>query len=246
MRKIQSNTSGRLEEVPMTAFPYPLTAMPIHDLVRVKETYDSFSQLHYDRRRSTDAIIFKAQYLELDRRLLEVFSHVAPAKSNCSTYSVTFATLIKNAANLFELGSRWLYPQIFDSGGGDLNLNIFHYLSLDKFTKASSVELKSFQFYDKFASHQIYKPFCTLEGWDQESPLATNHVPVWWTASNKLKHTNSGLQNHGTLENAIAAVGASFAFLHAVFGPGLVYGLDIDGQGVIHNEATSSVFSAVL
>lgn len=69
-------------------------------------------------------------------------------------------------------------------------------------------------------------------------------MPSWWTASNKLKHTNSGLAAHGTLENAIAAVGAAFSFLHAVFGPGLVYGLDMDGNGVIHQELTSSIFKA--
>lgn len=226
----------------MSAFPFPRSPAKAEDLIRSKETYDDFSQIHYERRHSTDAVMFKAQYMELDKRLLEIFSYVAPADANLTTYSVTLGALVKNAANLFELGSRWLYPLLFDSGGADLK--IFHYLSLDKFTGASSVKLRSFQFYDQFRSPQIYRPFCSLDSWDRASALSPQHIPTWWTASNKLKHTNSGLQNYGTLGNAIAAVGASFAFLHTVFGPGQVDGIDVDDEGVIHNEATSAVFSA--
>lgn len=224
----------------MTAFPYPRTNVLASDLMHGKERYDTFSQQHYTRRHSTEAIVFKAQYLELDRRLLDLFSYVAPAEVNKDTYSVTLATLIRNAASLFELGSRWLYPQLFTCGNA--NLKIFHYLSLDKFTKASTLKLRSFQFYDTFSSTQIYTSFVALALWDQSSALDSSHVPTWWTASNKLKHTNAGLADHGTLENAIAAVGASFAFLHMVFGPGMVCGMDTDGKGVIYNEITSSVF----
>lgn len=224
----------------MTAFPFNRTTTPDHDLVRGRETYDVFSENHHTRRTSTEAIIFKAQYMELDRRLLDLFSYVAPAEGNKATYSVTLATLIRNAASLFELGSRWLYPQAYAHDSG--KLNIFHYLSLEVITKASSITLRSPVFYDIFSSTQIYRPFTSLTLWDRKSALTDIHVPTWWTASNKLKHTNEGLKQYGTLENAIAAVGASFAFFHTVFGPGMVFGMYADWQGRIHNEVTSSVF----
>jgi hypothetical protein len=224
----------------MTAFRFNRTQVPESHLVRAQEDYDSYSRHHYERRHSLDAAVFKAQFIELDKRLLDLFSYVAPAEANKATYSVTLATIIRNAASLFELGSRWLLPQAFDCV--DRELNIFHYLYLDKITQASSIILRSFQFYDQFSSAQVYQPFVVLENWDQSSLPDSAHVPVWWTASNKLKHTNSGLRDYGTLENAIAAVGACFAFLHAVFGPGMVYGVDVDEGGVLHNEITSSIF----
>lgn len=224
----------------MTAFPFNPTTTPPADIIRMATTYDSFSKIHNDLRQSTDAIVLKAQYMELDRRLAELFSYVAPADGNKATYSVTLATLIRNAASLFELGSRWLYPQLFESGKADLC--IFHYLSLDKFTKASNIELSSSQFYDKFAPQQVSSPFISLKNWDKASALTDKHIPPWWTASNKLKHTNAGLITYGTLENAIAAVGGSFAFLHAVFGPGMVFGTYVDERGTLLHELTSSIF----
>lgn len=224
----------------MTAFPFSRTDVPESNLIRSIEDIDSFSQHHYELRHSTVARVLKAQYLELDKRLLELFSYIAPADANKSTYSATLATLIRNAATLFELGSRWLYLQLFNCDESKLKIN--HYLSLDKLTNASSITLHSFQFYDRFTSPQVYQPFINLETWDRSTSLTAHHIPAWWTASNKLKHTNSGLQLHGTLENAISAVGAAFAFLHAIFGPGMVYGIDIDADGHLHNEATSSIF----
>lgn len=224
----------------MSTFPFPRSSVAIEDII-VNQPAAEFSKLHYKRRRSTDAVIFKAQYLELDRRLQETFGYVAPSDSNRLTYSVTFATIIKNAANLFELGSRWIYGQAFQAKQEDLK--IFHYLSLNKFTKASSIRLGSFQFYDIFSSPQVYRPFCSLDTWNESSALNSSNVPIWWTASNKLKHSNSGLPDYGTLENAVAAVGASFAFLHCVFGPGLVYGMDVDEDGRLYDDATSAIFS---
>lgn len=224
----------------MTAFPFNRTTTPNHDLVRGWETYDVFSEHHHTRRTSTEVIVFKAQYMELDRRLLDLFSYVAPAEGNKATYSVTLATLIRNAASLFELGSRWLYPQAYELNSG--KLNIFHYLSLDLITNASSITLRSPVFYDTFSSTQIYRPFTSLTLWDRKSVITKTYNPAWWTASNKLKHTNEGLKQYGTLENAVAAVGASFTFLHAVFGPGMVFGMYADGQGRIQSEVTSSVF----
>ena len=224
----------------MPAFPFNRTTTPNHDLVRSSRTYDEFSEHHHTHRTSTEAIVFKAQYMELDRRLLDLFSYVAPAEGNKATYSVTLATLIRNAASLFELGSRWLYPQAYEPESG--KLNIFHYLSLEVITNASSIRLRSPVFYDTFSSTQIYQPFTNLTSWNRISAPTNIHVPAWWASSNELKHTNAGLKQYGTLENAVAAVGASFAFLHAVFGPGMVFGMYADGQGRIHSEVTSSVF----
>lgn len=147
----------------MKPFPDPRTGVAIDEIVRGKDAAGFSSEVHYRRRRSTDAVVFKAQYLELDMRLLEVFSYVAPADANRSTYSVTLGTLIKSAANLFELGSRWLYLQIFVAAGR--NLNVWDYLSLDKFTQVSSLRLWSTQFYDDLQSPQVYEPFSSLAGW---------------------------------------------------------------------------------
>jgi hypothetical protein len=83
-----------------------------------------------------------------------------------------------------------LYGQFYDYGND--YLNIYNYLSLDKHLEFSEAEINSFLFYDQFdASVEVYHPFDSISGWDKVSSIQSSHIPKWWTAYNKLKHTNS-------------------------------------------------------
>lgn len=73
----------------------------------------------------------------------------------------------------------------------------------------------------------------------------SDYIPRWWTAYSKLKHTNAVLNDHATLENVIAAVGAVFVVLNKVYGPGVVEGCLIGPDNIIYDPPVSRVFLTV-
>ena len=200
---------------------------------------DQLVQYHFLRRRSRDATVFKAQYMELDMRLQELFMYVAPCNANGQTHSVVLSTLIRNAANLFELVSRWLYTQL---GLPRAELKVKKFLELDRYTGVSTLSVVSYKLYDEFLDSEIYRPFGKVGLWDRVSPIQDDQIPSWWTANNKLKHSNDGLKQYGTLRNSIAAVSGCFVLLHRIFGTGYVWGIDVDGNGRIYSDVVSGIF----
>jgi hypothetical protein len=208
-----------------TVFPYPPTGFSNEDIFwdSSKLNDPACEQKFYDRAIGKEATIYKSQFLSVEETLLQAFQFVSPAQKNAKAFSIKFASIIKESANIYELVSRHLYGQFYDYGND--YLNIYNYLSLDKHLEFSEAEINSFLFYDQFdASVEVYHPFDSISGWDKVSSIQSSHIPKWWTAYNKLKHTNEGLDTRATLVNAIAAVGAVFVLLHKVYGPGVVAG----------------------
>ena len=201
-------------------------------------------QKFYDRKISKEVIIFKAQYFSIEDILLQSFQFVSPAKENAKTFSPRFASIIKEAASLYELFSRHIICQLYDcTNNKNKQLKIFNYLYLDKHLSFSAIQLRSYAYYNHFdQSPEIYQPFALLQAWDKQSQINDNYIPAWWTAYNKLKHTNEGLENCATLENAIAVVGAVFVALHATYGPGVVYGMLLEPNGRIYKPKETQIF----
>ncbi len=227
--------------------PLVSSNLPNEDIFYVGslEHHDFIKRKFYERKIGIDAKIYKSQFLNVEDMLLQSFQFVSPASSNAKAYSTKFASVIKEAANIYELISRNLYTQFFTcSPSGQKQLKVFNYLALDARLNLSNQHIDSFLFYDTFDhSPEIYQPFKALEMWDKSSPLTSQHIPTWWTAYNKLKHTNEGLNVYATLEQAIAAVAAVFVMLHTVYGPGVVYGFLVDMQNILHTPPVSKVFT---
>lgn len=81
------------------------------------------------------------------------------------------------------------------------------------------------------SSTKARSPFASLRSWSKTQRLLdSKHVPSWWTAYNKIKikHTNDGIEQCGTLENAVASLAAVFLVLHKRYGYGLVFGMQPD------------------
>ena len=124
--------------VPSFPFPPRNPKLPnVHDIIFVRiEFMDIDTQARetvyrnaYDRASSTEAKVFESQYESIADELADSFAYVSPANDNGSTYSVKFAEIIKNAANVFELISRKLYEQFYNEKD---EINIFNYLALDR------------------------------------------------------------------------------------------------------------------
>lgn len=223
-----------------TAFPYSRSTTPV-DKVVYGHSYvaDATRQQHFSMiSRETDAKIFKSQYLHLEKQLIESFNYVAPCQKNASAYSINFAQIIKQSANLFELISKHVYLQLYSCNADEVKkLKIKNFLSLDREAGYSNLEVGAFQQYDNFTNQEVYKPFMSLLGWDKASPIQDAEIPQWWTANNKLKHSNAGLENYGTLEKSFSSVAAVFVALHCIYGHGFLFGLDTDPQGFINLES---------
>lgn len=226
------------------------TAISIEDILYKNGEYEDTvqRQKNYKRIISKEATIYKAQFLAVEDNLVKSFQFVAPHPQNIKTFSINFASIIKEAANLYELICRHLCQQIFEIDinpkTSEPNINIYHYLSLDKYLDLSNIEITSYCYYDKFDSNsEIYTPFKLVKQWFNKKKFPGHECkPEWWKAYNELKHSNDGLKEYATLENAIAAVSAIFIVLHKIYGPGFVYGVLLTPENTVPDVPTSKIF----
>lgn len=227
-------------------FPYPRSLVADEDIFfdPAKADDQVVAQKFYQRKISKNAKIYKSQYISIEDTLIRAFQFVSPAKANAQTFSVEFASIIKESANLYELISKNIYTQLYTCTNEQIkNLKIKNYLSLDVYLNFSHRTLDSLLFFDRFnQSVEIYHPFNAISAWDRNSQIQDTHIPRWWTAYNKLKHTGESLELYATLENAITALGAIFIVINTVYGPGVVYGALLEPNNVVNFGIGSRVF----
>jgi hypothetical protein len=176
----------------------------------------------FDRAHGDEARLIRLQYLGIEEELELAFRYVIPAADNAGTYSFKFAEIIRAAANAYEILCKSLYARFYNDQD---ELNIFNYLALDRFLRLARQRVAHVVAIGSFASlPEVSQPFIKLASWDQNSVVNQIHIPDWWTAYNKVKHTNQGLQRHATLANATAVVAALFLVIEAVYGRGVLSG----------------------
>jgi hypothetical protein len=210
------------------SFPFPnlRSNLIMKEVYTYNNHYESFDELlsEYSRKISSDALSIRNQYLYIEEELFRSFQFVQPINANLNTTSVRFASIIREAANLFEIISRTTYQKLFEISQ-DSNLNIHNFLSLDYFLSLSEAILDSPTLETEFKDHGILQPFKSLESWDKQSAISPEHVPTWWKAYNKLKHDIEGINEFASMENSILAVGALYLIISRIYGEGVVGGI---------------------
>jgi hypothetical protein len=225
-------------------FPYPSTGIAVVDIIYGTQWDFELSKRYYSRQHSHEATVFLSQYLYIENQLHETFNYVSPSEGNKNTYSIVFASIIKSSANLFELVSRHIYSELYKCTTPQLKgLKIKQFLSLIAHADYTAIKLSSFHFQGSFSAPEVYEPFEKVKSWDRVSEIQCCHIPEWWTANNKLKHSNVGLAEFGTLQNAIAAVAAVFVVLHIIYGGGMVWGMKINESDQLVESPKSILFS---
>lgn len=222
----------------IASFPFP-TRNAVYpadeDIIFVQTLADKAPHdLNFKKRKlSKECRIFRAQYFSIEEELLRAFDYVSPSEVNATAFSPKLGSIIKEAANIFELLSKYLYSRFYNDTD---KINIFNYLALDVYLNYSKVTLKPLSFLDGFSKFpEVTEPFHKLKTWSRASDLrpptkgATpsslpDYIPGWWDAYNALKHTNAGLDTYATLANAISATGAVYVSIHKIFGTGVVSG----------------------
>jgi len=206
-------------------FPFPSrTSLKEFECYYIADNIATFEQKQkYFESKITDGVInIKLQYFSIENDLISAFQYVNPHHSNLSTSSIKFATIIRESANLFEQNSRLIYKKLYQESG---KIDIYNYLALDLFFSFKSTEVYSPLLQNlSLHSNSILWPFKELSTWDQNSSINSSHIPLWWTAYNKIKHSPGAITNCATMENAIRAVLAAFTLISKHFGPGVVSG----------------------
>lgn len=190
----------------------------------IKPDFQNFEEANkvYLRKLSQESINIKLQYFSVEKELLNSFQFVNPVEQNLKTSSVKFATMIRESSSLFEQISRIIYQRLFKDFEG---INIYNYLSLDKFLKFNSLNfscptLKNIS----DTNDDLLRPFKCISSWNGESKLENKHIPIWWNAFNKIKHSPNELTEFSTLENAIQSLLASYIIITKYLGSGVVSG----------------------
>ena len=178
---------------------------------------------HYHRKISTDAYIIKLQYLSIEADMQHAFQYVLPIMKNIDTVSIKFATIIKESATLFEQVLLNVYHKAFIES--TRRLTIKDLLLTDKILVFSREELKSPILDGEFHNSPVLNPFQEMLTWDGNPTTIDQHIPKWWSAYNKIKHTTKGVIDLATLENAIRSLGAAFIIINIVYGAGVVGGV---------------------
>lgn len=208
-------------------FPFPKRNSKVaeHEIfyaIAKKEEYE-YINYWYKKNTSVSSISIANQFFSIEAILLDSFEFVLPVYSNANTYSVKFATIIRESCNLFEIISRKLYTQFFEVSSSD-KLDIYNFLSLDSFLNLSKIELRAPLLDCYHENANKIEPYSTLSNWNRNEPLKPEHIPKWWTAYNKIKHDIDSLYNHATLNNAIYSLSALFVLIKTVYGDGLICG----------------------
>jgi hypothetical protein len=129
--------------------------------------------------------------------LERAFRYVNPSDENAGTFSIKFAEIILSTCNAYELLTKDLYAKFYN---GDDPINILNYLALDLHLELAKRKVSHLAAIGSFPNHpEVNQPFISVAGWDKDSPVLSNHIPRWWTAYNKVKHSNEELQSYATL-----------------------------------------------
>ncbi len=179
-------------------------------------------RLMCERSQGADARLARFQYLGIEEELERSFRFVSPSDDNAKAYSLKFAEIIRSAANAYEIAARALYAKLYNDSDA---INIFNYLALDFHLRLSDQTVSHLAALGNFAAYpEVCRPFAALVGWDRRSETQSRHIPDWWTANNKVKHSNEGLKDHATLANAMAATAAVFLVIERIYGFGILQG----------------------
>lgn len=219
----------------------------IEDIIwnQEKHDIDPYDEIFNNRRYSREAVLYKSQYFSLEEMLLQAFEFVAPDSSNAETYSIKFATIIKDACNVFEVVCRELYSKFY-SIPADRKINILNFVSLNEYLSLSQTPLVLVAALDQFQNYpETTNPFIGIAAM---SPTYSDSskLPKWWSAYNSIKHSNSDISQAATLANAIASLAGLFTLLNRTYGFGLVYGwagLPNTAHSFLPNARSSLLFS---
>lgn len=232
-------------------YPFPSrTTAPIDEIIcdipkrNNDKIYDKkiISQIYSD-----NGIKYKFQYFQIEEQLLKSFEFVHPDQNNENTFSTTFASIIRESCNLYELISKDLYEKIFNWNPSGNKINIFNYLSIQICIELATKKLVFLFNKNHFQNGEIEQPFKKLVNWDKKSSLngeGKDFIPKWWYSYNNIKHSVDGLKE-ATLSNAIASLGAVFILLTLKYGYGLVCGicdLPPEFEGFLPNAKSSLIF----
>lgn len=175
----------------------------------------------YERSQGDHARFCRLQYLGIEEELERSFRFVFPSDENADAYSLKFAEIIRSASNAYEVHAKHLYCEFY----GEYDLNVFNYLALDVHLQLSEQRVTQLAAIGSFQNHpEVERPFHLLAKWDRASCVQAEHVPKWWTAYNKIKHSNDGVKSHGSLANSMGATAALFLLIERMFGFGVLQG----------------------
>lgn len=167
---------------------------------------------------SQEVRMLQAQYLILEKELMETFEYVYPCDKHLKVYSAKYAQIINGACNLFELIAHQIYNKIYVCD----RIDILNFLTLDLFLDLKTSDIECFSLIGDFSDkNKIFEPFDEFT-WDGKSCIQM--VPTWWSAYNKIKHSSSSYMKHANLKNALRAMCGVAILLYKVYGPGVTIG----------------------
>lgn len=169
-------------------------------------------------------------YLNIERKLKEIFDYIEPAKGNLSVFSFELYGLFLRACAEVELNCK----AIMESNGvNKKQFSMNDYVKLDKSSKLSKyrLEYKKLRFVDNNIVRYESKVLCPFEQFEiylnatQKDGISPS--PKWYSEYNEVKHNREQNFEMATLDNCMMAVAAILVLLYSQFGP---YYTNVSGE----------------
>jgi len=233
----------------LESYPFPTRNPKFEDkdIFYIKSDDKEYIQYCYDKIVHPNSVAIEFQFFSIERLLLDSFQYVLPIQENSKTCSVRFATIIREACNLFEILARKAYCEFFTFDQKH-QLDIFNFLSLDAFLNLSAEDLRSPILDNYLKNNQKIEPFSTIKQWNKKEKLTYRYIPDWWIAYNKIKHDTESIKVYSNLNNALFSMAALFIMIRKIYGDGLISGFlrkpspKIPGENIMYQIKTSEIF----
>ena len=188
-----------------------------------------------DARYASDRLQLSRAYINLEKKLREIFEYIEPGDKNKDTFSFELYNLLLAACTEVELNCK----EILKENGASAN-NMGDYVKLERSSLLSKYEVSYNRWRKKDQKKRVVyekydlKPFASFCG---DSPKE----PEWYKAYNDVKHEREKNLELATLANCMNAVAGVLVLLYSQFGSKCIVSNISYGQD---NEGYDDIFAA--
>lgn len=172
-----------------------------------------------DSRYATDRQQLSRAYINIEKKLREIFNYIEPDADNLSTFSFELYSLLLRACTEVELNCKIILEAngaIPGDGRGDFTMDDYKKLEKSSLLSKYIVKYCSWRQRDHATNEIEYisKEFCPFMNFDP----SINKSPDWYKAYNKVKHNREENLEKANLENCMNAVAGVLVLLYSQFG----------------------------
>ena len=182
----------------------------IYRPIKMRDAYLPDYKYVLDNSYAHNRLHLSRAYLNLERKLRDVFDYIEPCASNEAVFSFELYKILLMACTEVELNLKQI---LLANGGRNKDCSMRYYKEIEKSSKLSSYKVlfKNWRRNKKKNDYgdKIFIPFKSFE---------RSKSPRWYVSYNNVKHDREGKFNGASLSYCMYSVAAVLVLLYSQFG----------------------------